>query len=94
MEFHRGEDGEFVVIDVGSLNGTYVNRQPVDEAVLDVGDEMQIGKFRLIFQTGAASGERRCDSIALPYAHPFRRQTFVTTARWSAVARDLGDGHV
>ncbi|MPY81482.1 MAG: FHA domain-containing protein [Actinophytocola sp.] len=58
VEFHRGEDGEFVVIDVGSLNGTYVNRQPVDEAVLDVGDEVQIGKFRLIFQTGAACGDQ------------------------------------
>ena len=50
-EFRR-EGGEFVVIDVGSLNGTYVNREPVDQAVLVNGDEVQIGKFRLVFLTG------------------------------------------
>lgn len=50
-EFRR--DGEeFVVADVGSLNGTYVNREPVDTAVLANGDEVQIGKFRLVFLTG------------------------------------------
>jgi pSer/pThr/pTyr-binding forkhead associated (FHA) protein len=54
-EFRR-EGGEFVVIDVGSLNGTYVNREPVDQAVLANGDEVQIGKFRLVFLTGPGSG--------------------------------------
>ncbi|OXM54389.1 glycogen accumulation regulator GarA [Amycolatopsis alba] len=54
-EFRR-EGGEFVVIDVGSLNGTYVNREPVDQAVLAGGDEVQIGKFRLVFLTGTGSG--------------------------------------
>src|SRR5690349_20338125 len=50
-EFGR-EGGEFVVVDVGSLNGTYVNREPVDTAMLANGDEVQIGKFRLVFLTG------------------------------------------
>ena len=50
-EFRR-DAGEFVVVDVGSLNGTYVNREPVDSAVLANGDEVQIGKFRLVFLTG------------------------------------------
>jgi pSer/pThr/pTyr-binding forkhead associated (FHA) protein len=54
-EFRR-EGNEFVVIDVGSLNGTYVNREPVDQAVLANSDEVQIGKFRLIFLTGPAQG--------------------------------------
>ena len=48
----RLETGEFQVVDVGSLNGTYVNREPVDSAVLANGDEVQIGKFRLVFLTG------------------------------------------
>ncbi len=47
-EFHR-EGGVFRVRDVGSLNGTYVNRQRIDEAVLANGDEVQIGKYRLVF---------------------------------------------
>ena len=50
-EFRLG-DNEFQVVDVGSLNGTYVNREPVDSAVLSNGDEVQIGKFRLVFLTG------------------------------------------
>jgi pSer/pThr/pTyr-binding forkhead associated (FHA) protein len=50
-EFRR-DSGDFVVVDVGSLNGTYVNREPVDTAVLTNGDEVQIGKFRLVFLTG------------------------------------------
>ncbi|MBV8931550.1 MAG: FHA domain-containing protein [Kutzneria sp.] len=54
-EFRR-EGGEFLVIDVGSLNGTYVNREPVDHAVLANSDEVQIGKFRLVFLTGPGTG--------------------------------------
>lgn len=52
----RQEEGDFQVVDVGSLNGTYVNREPVDSAVLANGDEVQIGKFRLVFLTGPRSG--------------------------------------
>jgi pSer/pThr/pTyr-binding forkhead associated (FHA) protein len=46
--FRRTPQG-FVVRDVGSLNGTYVNRSLVDEKTLSTGDEVQIGKFRLVF---------------------------------------------
>ena len=35
--------------DQGSLNGTYVNRRRIDTAPLTDGDEIQIGKYRLIF---------------------------------------------
>jgi pSer/pThr/pTyr-binding forkhead associated (FHA) protein len=45
----RVENGTFCVVDVGSLNGTYVNREPVESAPLADGDEIQIGKFRLVF---------------------------------------------
>ncbi len=39
----------YTAVDAGSLNGTYVNRQRTDSAVLRSGDEVQIGKFRLTF---------------------------------------------
>ena len=45
----RRTNGAFEVIDAGSLNGTYVNRQRVDKASLKNGDEIMIGKFRLVF---------------------------------------------
>ena len=41
--------GHFIVRDVGSLNGTYVNRELIEEARLTTGDEVQIGKYRLVF---------------------------------------------
>ena len=53
----RCVSGEFQVVDVGSLNSTFVNREPVDWAVLANGDEVQIGKFRLVFLTGPTTGD-------------------------------------
>ena len=46
------EGGEFTVADAGSLNGTYVNRDRIDRVVLKDSDEVQIGKYRLVFFTG------------------------------------------
>ena len=44
------EDDQYVVVDSGSLNGTYVNRSPVEgPTTLGDGDEVRIGIFRLIF---------------------------------------------
>jgi pSer/pThr/pTyr-binding forkhead associated (FHA) protein len=42
----------YTLRDVGSLNGTYVNRDRVEEAALANGDELQIGKFKLVFFSG------------------------------------------
>ena len=47
-EFRRTADG-YRVADVGSLNGTYVNRDRIDEVALQGGDEVQIGKYRLVY---------------------------------------------
>ena len=51
VEFRRTPTG-FAVVDVGSLNGTYVNRERIDEWALANGDEVQIGKYRLVFFAG------------------------------------------
>jgi FHA domain/zinc-ribbon domain len=48
-EFHLQGDGRVVIKDVGSLNGTYVNRERTEQAVLNRGDEVQIGKFKLVY---------------------------------------------
>ncbi|MDI6908418.1 FHA domain-containing protein [Nocardioides sp.] len=53
-EFHRSGD-TFTVSDVGSLNGTYVNRDRIDRVQLTDGDEVQIGKYRLVFFSGHAA---------------------------------------
>lgn len=58
-EFRRGPHG-YSVADVGSLNGTYVNRDRIDEVALQGGDEVQIGKYRLVyFASHAGAGNER-----------------------------------
>lgn len=58
-EVRRGPEG-LVVTDLGSLNGTYVNQRRVDAAVLRHGDELQVGRFRMILfsRVDAGSGAR------------------------------------
>jgi pSer/pThr/pTyr-binding forkhead associated (FHA) protein len=55
-EFIRRPGGVFVVRDVGSLNGTYVQRDRIDEVVLRDGDEVQIGKYRMVFHPSPRGG--------------------------------------
>ena len=52
--FDRSAD-QFTVSDVGSLNGTYVNRDRIEKVQLTDGDEVQIGKYRLVFFAGHES---------------------------------------
>ncbi len=59
-ELSRTAQG-YEVRDVGSLNGTYVNRDRIDKATLSGGDELQIGKYRLVYyasQRGFGGGPR------------------------------------
>jgi hypothetical protein len=51
-EFLRDSNG-YRVRDVGSLNGTYVNRERIEESTLSSGDEVQIGKFKLVYLAAA-----------------------------------------
>lgn len=56
-ELTRRSSG-YTIRDVGSLNGTYVNKDLVEDAPLAHGDELQIGKFKLVFFAGR-SGDLR-----------------------------------
>jgi pSer/pThr/pTyr-binding forkhead associated (FHA) protein len=51
--FTRTDSG-YVISDLGSLNGSYVNRDRIDtDVALTGGDEVQIGKYRLIYFAGS-----------------------------------------
>ncbi|MEZ5167994.1 MAG: FHA domain-containing protein [Acidimicrobiales bacterium] len=52
----RRDGARYWVRDVGSLNGTYVNRERVDDSELADGDEVQVGKFKLVFVHGTGPG--------------------------------------
>jgi pSer/pThr/pTyr-binding forkhead associated (FHA) protein len=47
-ELHHTDEG-VVVRDLGSLNGSYVNGERVDERLLVTSEELQIGRFKLLF---------------------------------------------
>lgn len=55
-EVQRRPDGQHVLTDVGSLNGTYLNNERVESAALREGAQIQIGKFRLVFVIGQLGG--------------------------------------
>ncbi len=46
------DGGSYRATDVGSLNGTYLNKQLIEESALSDGDELQIGRFKLLFFHG------------------------------------------
>jgi hypothetical protein len=54
-ELRRMAEG-WLLRDVGSLNGTYVNRQRIEEVSLRAGDEVQIGKYRFAYLLGGDAG--------------------------------------
>ena len=56
--FERLADGSFEVRDLGSLNGTYVGGERVDQVVLGAGNEVLIGKYRLTFHPSPTSGSQ------------------------------------
>ncbi|MFZ9174811.1 MAG: FHA domain-containing protein [Ilumatobacteraceae bacterium] len=47
-------DGQVVLRDLGSLNGTYVNQERIEEVALRHGDEVQIGRYRMVFFESAS----------------------------------------
>lgn len=51
----RRDGSRLVVADVGSLNGTYLNRERIEQAELSDGDTVQVGKFKLVFVAGPAT---------------------------------------
>ena len=80
-EFYR-QGARFTVRDVGSLNGTYVNRERIEEAELIGGDEVQVGKFRLIFLTHP-------DLDGMPGQYP---QTQYPQTQYPQTQRRVGGG--
>ena len=48
----REAEGRLLLTDVGSLNGTYVNSERIDQVELSEGDQVQVGKFRLVVVVG------------------------------------------
>ncbi|CAM5258861.1 hypothetical protein SFUMM280S_00481 [Streptomyces fumanus] len=81
VEFRRQPDGSFTVADVGSLNGTYVNRERIDQVALSNGDEVQIGKYRLVFYA-SQRGYSPFPRLRSGETDPQGRSMLQTPSRW------------
>jgi len=46
-------EGEWIVLDLDSLNGTFVNDESIRQSVLRVGDVLRVGNFRFVVEIGA-----------------------------------------
>lgn len=51
----ESNEGGVTVADAGSLNGVYVNGVCVDRAVLRTGDQLQVGRFQMVFMSGGGA---------------------------------------
>jgi signal transduction histidine kinase/pSer/pThr/pTyr-binding forkhead associated (FHA) protein len=59
-EFRQVEGG-YSLVDVGSVNGTFINGQPIREAVLQAGDHIQIGQTILVYSAGRGEAQTETD---------------------------------
>lgn len=55
----KREGSTFTFVDSGSLNGSYINNLQSSNHRLTNGDEIQIGKFHMIFISSTSSGEKK-----------------------------------
>lgn len=55
-EVRQADDGQYLLSDAGSLNGTYLDGDRIEEAALREGAQIQVGKFRLVFVIGTLGG--------------------------------------
>jgi signal transduction histidine kinase len=60
LEF-RPAGNEFLVVDIGSANGTFVNNQLVKEAILHTGDHIQVGQTILVYNAGRPDNQDPSD---------------------------------
>ncbi len=69
------DGGRFILRDLGSLNGTYVNGERVSERILNPGDEIMLGSTRIIFDPdkaprGPVTAPQRPQALHSPPAQP------------------------
>lgn len=56
----KHKDRRIQIGDIGSLNGTYLNKERVEEGTLNHGDEIQIGKFKMVFLDKSGVAHEDC----------------------------------
>ncbi|HJT68484.1 MAG TPA: sigma 54-interacting transcriptional regulator [Pyrinomonadaceae bacterium] len=59
------QDSDFVIIDLESLNGTFVNNVPVRSRVLEHGDRVRIGESQFLFLTHEGESQSKSSEVTL-----------------------------
>ncbi len=60
------EGNKATIKDLGSTNGTFVNRAPVTEAILESGQTLHLGAVQLLYEEGAPAGTNVAETTFLP----------------------------
>jgi nitrogen-specific signal transduction histidine kinase len=84
-EFRETSEG-YVLFDLGSINGTFVNNQPIKDAVLQSGDQIQVGQTVLVYSAGRTEPQAATD-LAGRISMITRHETELS----SAIVKTIGE---
>lgn len=85
-EFRQADSGGYRIVDIGSVNGTFINNLPVKDAFLQSGDHIQIGQSILVYSAGrggAQAGSDLADRISMITRHDLEMS--------SAIVKTIGE---
>ncbi len=84
----RQADGTYLVVDVGSANGTFVNNQKVQQAALQAGDHVTIGQSVLVFSAGRTEATQLSGELSEKISLITRGDVELS----SAIIKTIGEG--
>jgi signal transduction histidine kinase len=87
-EVRRQDDGDYLLVDVGSANGTFLNGQKIKQAVLAPGDQVALGQTVLVFNTSRADATQRTGDLAEKISMIARGDVEIA----SAIVKTIGEG--
>jgi signal transduction histidine kinase len=79
--------GGYLLRDLSSANGTFVNNQRIEEAVIKAGDHIQIGQTMLVYSTGGGEAQKEASDLAQRISMISRQDLELS----SAIIRTIGE---
>ncbi len=87
-EVRRQDNGEYLLVDLGSANGTFLNGQKIMQAVLAPGDQVALGQSVLVFNVARTEATQRTSDLAEKISMIARGEGEIA----SAIVKTIGEG--